>query len=192
MISIPLDDIHRIEEYDTSRPRGGKMMELSRDCFLFSFYMRGMNMADVFKLKKEQISGGRLLYQRSKSHGDFSVPLHEKALAIILKYEGSSKLGYMFPVIKHKDPELAYKDMRTNLRAVNKWIKVIAVDLGIEVKLVSYTARHSFAGIAKNELKVPTEFIKEALGHESFDVTEFYLNRFDDDVLDDSFSKMFD
>jgi integrase/recombinase XerD len=189
LIAITMADIARMQNYET---KPGSMIEFAKDMFLFSFYMRGMNLADIAKLRKENIEGDRIHYKRSKSKGDFSVILPNRAKALIEKYEGKGKFGYLFPIIDHSDPEAAHTDERTKLRNINKKLKIISEDLEIPIKLSTYSARHSFAGIAKNEMNVPISQIKEALGHESYDVTEHYLSRFNDQVLDDSFSKMFD
>ena len=47
----------------------------------------------------------------------------------------------------------------------------------------SSMARHSYATIAKYK-GVPTAVISEALGHSSEDVTQVYLDLFDQEVMD--------
>jgi integrase/recombinase XerD len=189
LIAITLDDIRRVENVHT---KPGTVRELAKDIFLFSFYTWGTNFSDIAKMRKENIIKGNLVFRRSKTSGNFIIPLHDKALALIKKYEGKSQFGFLFPVIKHKNPEQAYTDLRTKLRGINGHIRKIGSDLGVEINLTTYSARHSFAQIAKKELKLPTEMIKDALGHDNFGVTEQYLSRFSDEVLEGTFNRMFD
>lgn len=55
------------------------------------------------------------------------------------------------------------------------------MDLGIEQKIGTYAARHTFSTVLKRK-GVSTAFIKEALGHSSEVTTENYLDSFADDV----------
>jgi len=57
----------------------------------------------------------------------------------------------------------------------------IGQELGIEQKIGTYAARHSFSTVMKRK-GVSTEFIKESLGHSSVAVTENYLDSFEDKV----------
>ena len=57
----------------------------------------------------------------------------------------------------------------------------IGQELGIEQKIGTYDARHSFSTVM-NRKGVSTEFIKESLGHSSVSVTENYLDSFEDKV----------
>lgn len=60
-------------------------------------------------------------------------------------------------------------------------MEVIRKELKIEQKIGTYTARHSFSTVLKRK-GIPTEFIKESLGHSSLVTTENYLDSFTDDV----------
>ena len=60
-------------------------------------------------------------------------------------------------------------------------MKEIAKELNIDAKVGTYVARHSHSTILKRK-GVPTELIKENLGHSSILTTESYLDDFTDDV----------
>ena len=53
--------------------------------------------------------------------------------------------------------------------------------LGIEKKVTTYVARHTFSTIMKRS-GVSTEFIQEALGHTNIKTTENYLDGFEKEV----------
>ena len=45
----------------------GSVEDFGRDLFIFSFYARGMNLADIAALKPESIRDGRIFYTRKKT-----------------------------------------------------------------------------------------------------------------------------
>ena len=63
---------------------------------------------------------------------------------------------------------------------VNKYLKEIVVQLGIDKPVTTYYARHSFATRLKM-LGKSTEVISESLGHSNIKTTTSYLDSFDDD-----------
>lgn len=86
-------------------------------------------------------------------------------------------------MIKGDTEEKRYTAARDELRRYNKALKELAKIAGITSPLTSYTARHSFATIAKYK-GVPTAVISEALGHKTEQITQVYLDSFDKAVLD--------
>jgi integrase len=67
------------------------------------------------------------------------------------------------------------------LKYVNKNMKQVGNDLGINKPMGTYTARHTHATVLKRK-GVPTAAIAENLGHSSLAMTENYLDSFTDDV----------
>ncbi len=53
--------------------------------------------------------------------------------------------------------------------------------MGIEKKVTTYVARHSFSTILKKS-GASTEFIQEALGHTDVKTTQNYLDSFDKEI----------
>lgn len=64
---------------------------------------------------------------------------------------------------------------------MNKHTKRIAAKLGIDTKLTTYVARHSFATVLKRS-GASIEFISESLGHKNIKTTANYLASFEDDT----------
>ena len=56
----------------------------------------------------------------------------------------------------------------------NRKLKVIGKMVGVQLPLTMYTARHSWASIAKNK-NVPISVISEGMGHDSEMTTQIYL-----------------
>ena len=135
--------------------------ELARDVFLLSFYLVGMNGKDMFWLDK--ISGERITYQRAKTkdrrsdRAEISIRIRPEAREIIDKYrDPSGKRAFNF--------YRRYTDERTFNSAVNKGLKVVGEACKIE-NLEFYSARHTWATIARNECSISVDDISLALNH---------------------------
>lgn len=157
-------------------------LQLYKDLFLFSFYNRGISFVDMAFLRVGNISDGRLNYKRQKTGQQFSIKITEKAKAIIDRYNDLKDLdSYIFPIIQRKGQE--YLDYRNAMRLMNKKLKKISELLKLDVNLSSYVARHSWATIAKRA-GVSTAVISEGLGHTTEEITQVYLDSFENDTLD--------
>lgn len=154
--------------------------------YLFSmFNCRGMNLIDLAKLKVKDIGEDRIYYGRSKTGDPLSVRITEEFARILAFYlENKEKDDFIFPIGYDGSVE-KFTKYRSDRRLVNKLLKKIAKDAGIEEKITSYYIRHSWATIAKN-MGISTEIISEGLGHHSIKTTEIYLKSFDNSVLDDA------
>jgi site-specific recombinase XerD len=67
-------------------------------------------------------------------------------------------------------------------KTINKYMKQIASELGLNKEVTTYFARHSFATVLKRS-GAKIEMISELLGHSSVDVTESYLDSFEKEQL---------
>ena len=162
----------------------GSILWHTRNIFLFSFYNRGMNFADIAKLRISDIEQDRIHYNRSKTGKPLSIKLSDSTREILSSYiVDKSGNDFVFPILKRDTPELQMMDLYNERRMFNKYLSRIGKTLEIEGKLTSYVARHSWATIAK-DMNVPIAVISEGLGHEDIKTTQIYLDSFDDDVLD--------
>jgi len=64
-------------------------------------------------------------------------------------------------------------------------LKSIGKKLGIDEKITTYVARHSFATVLKYE-GTNTSIISEMMGHQSERTTQAYLDSFEQKKLDDA------
>ena len=157
----------------------------TQNYLLCMFNCRGMNLIDLAKLRLVDIGESRIFYGRSKTGDSLSVRITNE-FATILEYylKGKKKNDFVFP-IGYDGSVATFKKYTSDRRLVNKLLKQIAKDAGIEEKITSYYIRHSWATIAKN-MGISTEIISEGLGHHSIKTTEVYLKSFDNSVLDDA------
>ena len=157
----------------------------SRNYFVFSFYTRGMNFADMMKLEWKNVKGGNIYYTRSKTKGNFTIkilpPVQE-----ILDYYHKNSLGtrYVFPILllDKLTPNQIENRKTKVLKNYNKDLKIIAELAEIEKSVTSYVARHSFANCLKQK-GVATDIISESLGHQNMAITQAYLKELDTSVV---------
>jgi integrase/recombinase XerD len=147
----------------------------------------GMNLSDISRLRKSNIVNGQIYFIREKTKGkaaqiEIKVPITKQMQNTIDKYSAKS-IGhdaYIFNILQSDwEEKRKYNAIKQLIKMVNHYIKAIAKDLEIHEEISSYTARHSWATIAKNS-GTSIEYIKEALGHSNVIVTESYLKSFED------------
>jgi len=160
------------------------------DFWLLSYLCSGINFADIIQLKPSSIDGSYLNFIRQKTKNTkkkdlrpIKIGLHPRAITIISKWKNSdAKNPYLFPILEEGLQPITVKHRcQRFIKWVNKRMENIRQELGIEQKIGTYAARHTFSTVMKRR-GVSTEFIKESLGHSSIAVTENYLDSFNDDV----------
>lgn len=186
--ALTLDEIGLIYNYDASTNR---TKDMAKDYWLFLYLCNGMNVKDFCLLKWGNIDGDMITYQRAKTKRSqkesklISVALKPETLEIIKKWgqPSVSKDAYIFPHLDNTmtaERERAVYQQLTKI--INKYIKQIAVELGIQKGVTTYFARHSFATVLKRS-GTNIEMISELLGHSSVDVTESYLDSFEKEQI---------
>ena len=118
------------------------------------------------------------------------LPLQEKAIAILNRYR-SSQHKYIFPILDNR--ERTQRQLRNRiydvLANVNEHLDDIGKELGIELKISSYVARHSYATVLKRA-GIATSIISESLGHSSERITQVYLDSFGNEQMDDAMKNL--
>lgn len=129
-------------------------MKMARDCFILSFYMIGINMADLILL---EIVCNRVVYNRQKTGKLYEFKLQPEAKEL-------------FPAL---DWAKHYKNAHSLVMMINRYLKKIGKMVGVEC-LTTYDARYTWANIAA-ALDIPKETIAQALGHTKPTVTDVYI-----------------
>ncbi len=170
-----------------SEPKIESMEYHAKNYFLFSFYAVGINFIDLANLSTENIQGERLIYVRSKTQKKFSIKLELPAIKIIECYQGQTTKNFLFPILKSNHATAqSRKERITSLNiTINKALRRLAMQAGIsDVKgLTYYSARHTWATLQKKR-GTKTSLISESLGHATEEVTQTYLESFENEVLD--------
>ncbi|WP_172435872.1 tyrosine-type recombinase/integrase [Sediminicola luteus] len=178
-------DIKCIQAIRNLRYEEGSILWHTRNYTMIMFNCRGMNFIDLTKLRMKNIFEDRLYYGRSKTGDPLSVKITRELFDILQYYiHGKRKDDFLFPV-KYDGSTEMYETYKTYRTRMNKRLKVLAKDAGINENLTTYTIRHSWATIAKH-IGISTEIISEGLGHSSLKTTEIYLKSFGNKTLDDA------
>ena len=182
--AITKEQVKQVIDYDVSGARFYK--KLAVDMFAFSYLMGGINFTDMAFLTDKNVEGGRLVYVRQKTKKLIMLPLQEKAVEIMNRYR-SPQRKFIFPILDERERTLRQIRNRIYdvLDNVNGYLKEIGKELGVELKISSYVARHSYATVLKRS-GVSTSVISESLGHSSERVTQIYLDSFENKQLNDA------
>lgn len=168
--TLTIDNINRIRCGVFSCERAN----MARDVFMIMFYMMGINISDLYNLRKT--SCGRIEYERSKTRTEdniFQFPLSiriEPELDVLIgNYSDIGFLSYF---------RRKYNCSKNFMRAVNEGLKIISEELNLNVKLSSNWARHSWASIARNKAGIPKADIDFCLGHVNNDykMADIYID----------------
>lgn len=165
---------------------GSQSLELARDLFMFSFYTRGMAFVDMAYLRKDDIRDGVLRYDRRKTGQCLSVRVEPCMKSVMDRYaDRAGRTPYVFPILTSMDPATAYRQYCVALNYYNRRLKLLSDMLGLEASLSSYTARHSWASVARNH-NIPVSVISAGMGHTSEHTTRIYLTSLENSVIDDA------
>lgn len=186
--AITKEQVKQIMSYNTDSSCFYK--KLAVDMFAFSYLMGGINFTDMSLLTNDNIDNDRLIYVRQKTKKRIILPLSEQAREIIDKYR-DSKRKYLFPILDNKSRTATQvKDRIYDVLAnVNHHLNEIGKSLGLELKITTYVARHSYATVLKRA-GVSTAIISESLGHSSEKVTQIYLDCFENKQVDEAMKNL--
>ena len=169
--AVPLSVIKSIKDTDVSHSHS---LELARDMFLMSFYLRGMSFVDMAHLRKSDLHGGYIHYNRSKTHQHLQIKVEEEMIKIIDRYKQQTEASvYLLPILNStQEDEPRQQHNAANRIAYN--LKNLAKNIGLQGSLTLYVARHSWATIARDN-NIAISVISEGLGHDSVATTQIYL-----------------
>ena len=150
-----------------SKELPSKRLEEARDIFAFSCYT-GYAYSEVLALTPDHIGIGLdgekwIFIHRRKTDNRSNVMLLPTALQLIEKYRNHPvcvSTGRLFPV-------------KSNQK-YNDYLKEIAGICGINKRLTTHTARHTFATTVTLVNDVPIESVSAMLGHKSIRTTQIY------------------
>ena len=185
--SMSLETLRTIRDWKVS-----PWQEEYRDMFMLMFYLVGINAADLFLARKEQMVDGRLNYKRKKTGKLYSVKVQPEAMAIIEKYQGKDYL---------LSPMDRYNNYKNYLQHMNKALSTLGINYttssekkgkAIFPQLSTYWSRHTWATLAY-EIGIPVDVIGQALGHSDrqHTITMIYI-RMDDKKVDEANRKVLD
>jgi len=156
------------------------------DFWKFSYLANGINFKDIANLKFSNIQGNSINFIRAKTSNsknglkEINVFILPEMKKIIQEYSNmkTHPSDYVFPVLNTSMNEIQRNGaIKQFVKTTNKYLKRIGTRLNFDIPLTTYVSRHSWATRMRNE-GVPTEYIKEGLGHSNIKTTENYLGKF--------------
>lgn len=167
--------------------------EKYHDIFKLIFLLRGINLKDLCHLTKENIKGGRIIYQRAKTGKPYSIKVEPEIKKLLDKYKGEN---YLIDIMDR------YKSHTNFNWRLNKELgKIGTIEVGKRGKkeitpllpgVTPYWARHSFATIGHYDCGISIDIISDLLGHSNgMAVTNIYIRK-NEKVADEAARKIID
>lgn len=176
--ALPLEVIRRIFAlpYDNRIIKGMQSRhDLALDCFRLSFCLMGMNSTDMFSASV--LNGSTVVYKRNKTKdrrsdgAEMQVNVPAQIKSLFEKYKDRTGERVFNFYRRFSSPE-------SFNRAINLGLKEVADDLGLN-GLQFYSARHSMATIALNDVRIDKYTVNDMLCHTdpAMKVTELYIKK---------------
>jgi site-specific recombinase XerD len=195
--ALKIAEIEKIFKY---QPESDDPEYFYRDLWIFSYLCNGMNIKDVCWLKYSNIQGDHIYFRRAKTINTnrnsrpIDIILTDKVQQIIDRW-GNKPVhpdSFIFPFLTNEQsPEKKHAIVAQAVQMINVYINKVAAKVGIEHRVTTYTARHSFATVLKRS-GVNVTFISDALGHTDIKTTENYLDSFEDEQKKEIAKKLTD
>lgn len=164
-----------------------------RNLYVFTCYAAGIRIGDALCLKWSNVEGERLSFTTQKTASALNIPLPSKARAVLQYYKtpDSKRSDYVFPFIRIADSGIELrKEIERRTAYINRLLKKIAAQAGIDKKIHFHTSRHTFA-VRSVHRKMGLFQLSKILTHNSLKTTQIYLNIANED-LDRAMSEAFD
>ena len=191
---LPAAELSKIKSTTASNPQ----CEYARKLFLFSYYCYGISFIDMAMLTaahiKQMEDGDYIVYKRQKIKRQKGVkPISIKITPAIRQLIGSLQAGsptvddFLLPIVTRSGytGERLYMHIRTRYSKYQKYLRLLAEELGIDFHLTSYVSRHT-AAMTLQRNHIPREVISQMLGHADLETTNIYLDSFDNEVINEA------
>jgi len=185
-ISLSIEDIWRIEDFETDHPQ----LLLAKDIFAFMFYCNGLNFGDLCRLRYDNIDApsGEIVFQRKKTlrKGEkptfIYAPMLPPMVEIINRQGNKEQDGFIFPFLNGIEPTIQnerniIRQINFALEPINSSLKQIATALELDPNISTSYTRNSYISHLVSEMFVNPIIVRKMVGHSTKkDVTAGYVN----------------
>ncbi len=182
--ALTIEEVKKLQSKDLSQHP--ELID-PRNIFIFSYLARGIQFYDIALLTWENVQDNRLIYRREKTKVYFNVKIQPATNEILRFYKDkNSGNNYIFPILDsriHKSETQKYNRINKARKNINKKLGLLAILCDIDKKITTYWARHTYASVQRFR-GTPTTMIKELMRHSSEKVTEIYMKKFGNTILD--------
>ena len=144
---LTLNEVKRLRDLDLSDRR--KSVVFARDIFLFSVYAHGMMSDDIFRLTKNNIRDGQLVYHQRLTGKIVSILWEPMLQEITARYVRDDS-PLLFPVITVEGGQEYRKQYDSTLRSINRNLKELGKMIGVDYPLNLTVAHHSWECMTKS------------------------------------------
>jgi len=184
----------------------GSKLWHARNYFLLAFYLGGIRISNLLKLRGTNIEGGRVNFSAVKGERKLSVILLPESAVILSSYMDleNPTNNYILPELDNKAPysvtnstimlsgeakEILKKAINSKTVIINKNLNKLAKMAGVNKSVTTKISRHSFSDFAR-KTGIDVYTISKILGHSDIQMTQNYLSRFDLESQDQAMSKI--
>lgn len=183
---ITIDERNKIADFDLSSKHA---LEVQRDIFVFQCLI-GCRVSDLLKMTKDNIINGVVEYIPHKTMDErptvVRVPLNDRAVRLVEKYQGKDQKGRLFPFISAQKYNDAIKDIFKACE-ITRIVTVLNPTTGKEEKkpinevASSHLARRTFVGNLYKKVKDPN-LVGSLSGHKEGSKAFARYREIDDEI----------
>lgn len=187
-MALTTAELKKIFEYKAA---AGMAEQYFFDLWKFSYLCGGMNVKDICMLRWKDVVRNKIYYKREKTkRSNFNgteivIPINDQIRNILKRWgtDARKKEQFVFPILTI---DMRSEKSRTTIRQankqINKYINKVCEKLEIDMRVTTYTARHSYATQLMRH-GAPTKFISKQLGHSNIKTTHAYLENFEEEQI---------
>lgn len=183
---ITIDERNKIADFDLSDKPA---LEIQRDVFIFQCLI-GCRVSDLLKMAPDNIINGVIEYIPHKTMDErptvVRVPLNDRAMKLVEKYQDQDKKGRLFPFISAQKYNDAIKDVFKACE-ITRMVTVLNPTTGKEEKkpinevASSHLARRTFVGNLYKKVKDPN-LVGSLSGHKEGSKAFARYREIDDEI----------
>lgn len=162
-------------------------LPLTCACFKLMLMLRGIPFSDLAHLRKCDYKDGVITYCRYKTNRWMAVKVPADARILLERYANTdANTPYLLPLLGYVGNDVA-EEHRLYLLALGRFnyrLPLVGSALKIDVKLSSYTARHTWATAACMQ-GTSIDLVCDAMGHSSPRVTKRYVKPFEEKKINE-------
>lgn len=183
---LPAATMHALVYAEPHQPLKPEVAE-SREWLRMMFLLQGMPFVDLAHLHHSDYDAEKALLtcHRQKTDTPLVISLTPEAMRWIEQHRNRDRNAspYLLNILSGRTTgREEHREYARVLDRFNRNLGKLARIQGVDVRISSYIARHTWATLAKY-CRVPNELICDALGHTSVKTTETYLKSFDNGSL---------
>jgi integrase len=173
--SIDLKTLQAIADLE-DEPRFNSARNVGRDLFMLSFALGGINYVDLYNLPYSALKGDYIEYQRQKTKGAradgalYRVSICPEVRPLVERWLDPTRRR-LFRFYEWSDKSFSV--------LVSRYIKLLEKAVPYERHYIYYSARHTYASLARNECGIDKYTVHELLNHSDaqMKITDRYIRR---------------